>query len=196
MGTGQRAAYDFAMPESPPPLAPPPSLAGLFGGFLTVGLLGFGGVLPLARRMIVDQRRWLSAAEFTDLLALCQFLPGANICNVSVALGGRWHGPVGSLAALAGLLAAPFAVVIALGAIYMRWHTEPVVAHAFAGLAAAASGLVLATAIRIAGPIRARPRAVAIAVVALVSLAVLRLPLLWVLIVLIPLSIAINRRVA
>jgi chromate transporter len=184
------------MSDSPPPLAPPPSLAALFGGFLTVGLLGFGGVLPLARRMIVDQKRWLSAPEFTDLLSLCQFLPGANICNVSVALGGRWHGPLGAVAALAGLLAAPFAVVIALGAIYMRWRTDPVVAHAFAGLAAAASGLVLATAVRIASPVRARPRAVAVAAVALVSLAVLRLPLLWVLIVLIPLSIAINRRVA
>jgi len=196
MGTGQRAAYDFHMADSLPPLPPPPSLAALFGGFLTVGLLGFGGVLPLARRMIVDEKRWLSAAEFTDLLSLCQFLPGANICNVSVALGGRWHGPLGSVAALAGLLAAPFGVVIALGAIYVRWHSEPVVAHGFAGLAAAASGLVLATAIRIAGPIRARPRAMAVAAVALVALAVLRLPLLWVLIVAIPLSIALNRRTA
>jgi chromate transporter len=191
VGTGQRADYDFAMSDSPPP-----SLAALFGGFLTVGLLGFGGVLPLARRMIVDRKRWLSAAEFTDLLALCQFLPGANICNLSVALGGRWHGPAGSVAALAGLLAAPFGVVIALGAIYMRWHTDPVVAHGFAGLAAAASGLVLATAIRIGSPIRARPRAVAVAAIALVALAVLRLPLLWVLLVSIPLSIAINRRAA
>jgi chromate transporter len=184
------------MPDSAPTTAPPPSLAALFGNFFTVGILGFGGVLPLARRMIVERRRWLTPAEFTDLLALCQFLPGANICNVSVALGGRWHGPLGSVVALAGLLAAPIAVVIALGAVYLRWRAEPAVAHAFAGLAAAASGLVLATAIRIAAPIRARPPAVLVAALALVALAVLRLPLLLVLVVLIPASIALNRRAA
>jgi chromate transporter len=194
MGTGQRALYGFAMSDSAPQPAPPPSLAELFCGFLSVGMMGFGGVLPLARRMIVDQRRWLTAPEFTDLLSLCQFLPGANIVNLSIALGGRWHGPLGSAAALVGLLAAPIAVVIALGAIYLRWRTEPVVAHAFAGLAAAASGLVLATALRIAGPIRRRPRAVLVAALALVALALLRLPLFAVLVVLVPLSIALNRR--
>jgi chromate transporter len=182
------------MSESPP--AAPPSLAALFGNFFMVGVLGFGGVLPLARRMIVEQRRWLSAKEFTDLLALCQFLPGANVGNVCVALGARWHGPIGSVAALGGLLMAPVAIVIGLGAIYLRWRGEPAVAHAFLGLAAAASGLVLATAIRIAGPIRTRPRAVAVAAVAFVALALLRLPLFWVLVVLVPASIALNRRAA
>jgi len=181
------------MTDSATDTAPPPSLAVLFTGFLSVGLLGFGGVLPLARRMIVERRRWLSSAEFTDLLSLCQFLPGANIVNLSVALGGRWHGPVGSVAALAGLLAAPVVVVIALGAVYLRWRGVPVVAHGFAGLSAAASGLVLATAIRIAGPIRRRPRAVLVAAVSLAALALLRLPLLWVLLVLVPASIALNR---
>jgi chromate transporter len=184
------------MPDSPPAAAPPPSLAALFGGFFMVGVLGFGGVLPLARRMIVEQRRWLSAGEFTDLLALCQFLPGANIGNVCVALGGRWHGPLGSVAALGGLLAAPVGIVIGLGAIYVRWREEPAVAHAFMGLAATASGMVLATAIRIAGPISTRPRAVLVAAVALLALAALRLPLFWVLLVLVPASIALNRRTA
>jgi chromate transporter len=193
MGTGQRADYGPPMPDSSPATAPPPSLASLFGSFLSIGLLGFGGVLPLARRMVVEQRRWLSAPEFTDLLSLCQFLPGPNICNLSVALGGRWHGPVGSLVAMTGLLAAPVAVVIGLGAVYLRWRGEPVVAHAFAGLAAAAAGLVLATALKIASPIRRRPRAILVAAATLVALAGLRLPLLPVLAVLVPLSIALNR---
>jgi len=184
------------MPDSPPASTSPPSLAALFGNFFMVGILGFGGVLPMARRMIVEQRRWLSAAEFSDLLALCQFLPGANIGNVCVALGGRWYGPLGSVAALGGLLAAPVGIVIGLGSIYLRWRGEPAVAHAFAGLTAAASGLVLATAIRIAGPLRTRPRAIAVAVVAFAALALFRLPLLWVLIVLVPASIALHRRSA
>jgi chromate transporter len=128
------------------------------------------------------------------VLSLCQFLPGANICNVAVALGGRWYGPLGSVVALLGLLAAPIGVVIALGAVYLRYRGEPPVAHAFAGLSAAASGLVLATAIRIAGPLRSRPRALVVAGVAFAALALLRLPLLLVLVVLIPASIAVNRR--
>jgi chromate transporter len=184
------------MTDSATDTAPPPSLPVLFLSFLGVGLLGFGGVLPLARRMIVERRRWLSPADFTDLLSLCQFLPGANITNLSIALGSRWYGPLGSVTALTGLLAAPIAIVIALGAVYLRWRGEPPVAHAFAGLSAAASGLVLATAIRIAGPIRGRPRALLIAALAMVALALLRLPLLWVLLLLVPSSIALNRRSA
>jgi chromate transporter len=173
-----------------------PGLGALFGNFLTVGILGFGGVLPLARRMIVEQRRWLSAAEFTDLLALCQFLPGANIVNLSISLGGRFHGPAGSLAAVTGLLAAPVAVVIALGAIYGRYSGTPMVSHAFAGLAAAASGLVLATAARIASPLARRPLAIGVAAVAFVALALLRLPLFPVLLVLVPVSVLLHRRAA
>ena len=52
-----------------------------------LGLTAFGGALPLARRMVVEKHRWLSGAEFTDLLGLCQLLPGGNIINLSVAPG-------------------------------------------------------------------------------------------------------------
>src|SRR4051794_770443 len=96
----------------------PPSLAALFLGFFVVGLCGFGGVLPWARRMVVEQRRLMAAAEFTDLLGLCQFLPGGNIMNVTIALGARFHGVLGATAAFLGLMTAPVAIVIGLGAIY------------------------------------------------------------------------------
>ena len=178
-------------PADSPPV---PSLGRLFASFFAVGILGFGGVLPLARRMIVEQRRWLSPAEFTDLLALCQFLPGANITNLSIALGGRYHGPAGAVVAVMGLLAAPIAVVIGLGALYSRYAQIPAVAHGFQGLTAAASGLVLATALRIASPLRARPHAIAVAALAFAGLALLRLPLFPVLLALVPLSIFLHRR--
>src|SRR3954466_16288400 len=122
----------------------PPSLAALFLGFFVVGLCGFGGVLPWARRMVVEQRRWMAAAEFTFMLGLCQFLPGGNIMNVTIALGARFHGIVGAATGFVGLMAAPVACVIALGAIYDRYAQVPTVRHAFAGLAAAASAMVLA----------------------------------------------------
>jgi chromate transporter len=120
------------MPDAPAS----PSLLRLFLGFLTVGMYGFGGVLPWARRMIVEQKRWLTAAEFTDMLGLCQFLPGGNIMNVTIALGARFHGPVGSATAFLGLMAAPVTTVLLLGVVYDRYGQLPTVQHTFHGLAA------------------------------------------------------------
>jgi chromate transporter len=167
----------------------PPSLPGLFLGFLTVGLCGFGGTLPWARRMVVEQRRWMTPAEFTDMLGLCQFLPGGNILNLTVAVGARFHGVAGSAASFFGLMAAPMTIVLLLGVIYARYSGLPVVHAAFDGLAAAATALVLATALKIAAPLRARPLGVAIAVVTFAGIAVLRWPLPLVLVIIAPLSI-------
>jgi chromate transporter len=178
----------------PPPPPTRPSRTELFLGFLGVGICGFGGVLPWARRMIVEQRRWMSAAEFTDLLSLCQFLPGPNIINVSVALGARYQGVGGALAAFVGLMVAPMAIVIALAMIYERYGNHPTVRQAFVGLAAAASALVLATALKIAAPLRTRPLGIAVALVTLAAIALMRWPLPLVLIVMAPASIALMHR--
>jgi len=125
----------------------------LFSGFFQAGIIGFGGVLPFARRLMVEKWEWLTAAEFNDLFSLCQFMPGANIVNMSFAFGARHQGVSGALSAVAGLLAAPMAIVLALGALYARFGGIPVVQHGLAGLAAAACGLVAATAVKIAWPV-------------------------------------------
>jgi len=151
-------------------------------------MCGFGGVMPWARRMIVERRRWLSAAEFTDMLGLCQFLPGGNIMNVAVALGARFHGAAGAVVAFVGLMAAPVGVVIALGAVYDRYGELPAVRHGFAGLAAAAAAMVLANALKIAAPLRRQPLGIAIAVLTFVAIAALRLPLPPVLLAMVALS--------
>jgi chromate transporter len=164
-------------PTRDPPTHEPPSIAGLFVGFFLVGLYGFGGVLPWARRMVVEQRRWMSAAEFTEMLGLCQFLPGGNIMNVTVALGSRFHGVVGAIVAFLGLMTAPVAIVISLGVVYDRYVGLPPVRHAFAALAAAAAALVLANALKIAAPLWGRPLPIVIAAVTFVAIALLRLPL-------------------
>lgn len=168
---------------------PPPSLSALFFGFLATGICGFGGVLPWARRSIVERRRWLTGGEFTEMLSLCQFLPGPNVVNLSVALGARFHGIAGALASLGGLLAAPMAIVILLGLAYGRLDQIPAVQHAFAGLAAAAAALLLATAWRIAAPLLVRPAGAAVALVTFLMIAVLRMPLPLVIAVVAPLSI-------
>jgi chromate transporter len=173
-----------------------PSLSELFLGFLRLGLTGFGGVLPLARDMIVERRRWLTGDEFTELLALCQFLPGGNIINVSVAVGLRFRGIPGALAAMFGLIAAPTAVVIGLGAIYARFQSDPHVVGMFSGLAAAAAGLLVSLAIKIAQPLWLRPVAIAFAVLCFLAIAVFQFPLALVMLVLAPLSIYAIRRSA
>ena len=147
---------------------PNPSVLDLFAGFFIVGVCGFGGVLPWARRMIVDQRKWLTPAEFTEMLGLCQFLPGGNIMNVTIALGSRFQGVPGAVACLVGLMAAPVAIVIGLGAVYDQYAGYPPVRRAFISLAAAAAGFLLASAWKIAWPLRAKPLAVACAVVTFV----------------------------
>jgi chromate transporter len=170
-----------------------PSTRELFMGFLLLGLTGFGGVLPLARRMIVEERRWLGGDEFTELLGLCQFLPGGNIINLSVAVGLQFRGIPGAVAALLGLIAAPSAIVIGLGAIYQRFN-DSYIQHMFGGLAAAAAGLLVATALKMAMPLRRKPLAIALAALFFVAMAVLRLPLLPTLAVLAPLSIFVSWR--
>ena len=155
----------------------PPSLANIFTGFFTIGLRGFGGVLPWARRAIVEEQRWLTAAEFAEVLGLCQFLPGGNIMNVAVAVGSRFRGAPGAVAALLGLMVAPVAIVIVLGAIYDQFAANPVVKRAFAALAAAASAFVLTAALKIAAPLKGRWLAIALTGATFVEAAVFRLPL-------------------
>jgi chromate transporter len=180
--------------SSEPALAPTPTLREIFGGFLGLGLISFGGALPLARRALVERRRWLTSDEFTDLLGLCQFLPGGNVINLSVAIGMRFRGVRGALAGLLGLIAGPSLVVIGLGVLYERTQNDPHVRHLFAGLAAAASGLLISMAFKIVLPLRNQPLAALIAILGFVAIAVLRLPLLPTMLVLTPLSIYIAAR--
>ena len=171
----------------------PPGVGELFFGFLTIALSGFGGVLPWAHRTIVERRRWLSHEEFTDLLSLAQFLPGPNVLNLAVAIGARFRGAPGALAALAGLLGAPVAIALVLGLLYDRFGEVPVVAGAVAGVAAAAAGLVVAVAAKLAVPLlKADPwRAAPFVLAGFLALGVFRAPLHWALLAIAPASIAV-----
>jgi chromate transporter len=190
--------------QSPPaPPAPPtpdntpsqnnhhPDVRELFVGFLGLGMTAFGGALPLAHRMVVEQRRWASDAEFTELLGLCQFLPGGNIINLSVALGMRFRGIKGALAALCGLIAVPTAVVVLLSILYQHYQSDPHIKHLFAGLSAAAAGLLIRMTIKLALPISRTPVKLALAVACFVTIALLRVPLLWAMLIMTPVSIAV-----
>ncbi|TFW05462.1 chromate transporter [Oxalobacteraceae bacterium OM1] len=129
-----------------PPAARTAGCLELFLVFSALALQGFGGVLPFAYRALVERRQWVTAAEFAELLAFAQILPGPTICNVSLMIGWRYAGVAGALSALAGMLAGPFLIVIALGAAYTRYGDIPQVRAAVGGMAAVAAGLIAATA--------------------------------------------------
>ena len=178
------------------PETPKPTPRVLFVAFLKVGLSGFGGVLPFARRALVERRGWLSPAEFNETLSLCQSIPGPNVVNLSVVVGSRFAGPVGALAALAGLVVAPVALVLVLGALWSRYGALGHIPSAIRGLSAAAAGLAAATSLKMARPVLAAAPYTAgpIVLAAFIGVGLLRLPLPWVLLALAPVSVLVARR--
>jgi chromate transporter len=189
-------------PDSPPaavpapelPMSVPPSLFALFVAFAKMSLAGFGGVLVWARRGIVDQHRWMTADEFNETYALCHFLPGPNVVNLSVVFGSRFRGIAGSVAAFAGLLGPPVVIVTILAALYARFGEIESLRRILAGVSCAAVGLLLSAVFRMMMPLIKRRDLVGLVVLAAVFTAIglLRLPLPAVLLLAIPISIAIT----
>jgi chromate transporter len=175
-----------------PPAAPPrPTLTELFIAFATIALSGFGGVLAWSRRIMVDERHWLTPDQFNETYALCSFLPGPNIVNFSVIFGSRIRGPLGGLIALTGLLGPPMVLIIIVGALYAHYGDIPALRRALIGVASAAAGLLMATVAKMAGPMF-RQRAVErplIAIVTFGTIGIVHWPLPLVLAVLLPVSI-------
>lgn len=163
----------------------------LFIAFCSIAMAGFGGVLPWARRMLVEQKRWLTDEEFTNIVSLCQFLPGPNITNVSICVGARFAGLRGALSALAGIIVVPVIIVILLAMLYDAYgHIKPV-QDAFRGVSSAAAGLIVAMALKMAYPMRRNPRALIFMVFSIAAVIVLKMPLVWILLTLVPPSIAV-----
>ena len=167
--------------------APPPgprSNADLFITFTRLALQGFGGVLAVAQRELVEYRRWLTRDQFTEMLAISQVLPGPNIVNLSLMLGDRYFGLRGAASALAGLLAVPLVIVLALATLYAEFASVPVVAGALRGMGAVAAGLVIATAAKLSGTLRTNRMGpllgTGFALLTFLMIAWLRWPLAWV----------------
>src|SRR4249919_1821301 len=130
-----------------------PKLSELFRAFVIVSISGFGGALPWARRMIVDQRRWMTAEEFNETFALSQFLPGPNVVNFSVVFGSRFGGAPGAAVALAGLMGPPLVIVMILAVLYARFGDLEILSGILAGITAAATGLLISVVAKMAAPL-------------------------------------------
>jgi chromate transporter len=157
---------------------PNPTVGELGRCFLTLGLTGFGGVLPHARFALVEKRAWLSSEEFNEILGLCQIVPGGNIINMSIAVGRRFRGVPGAATCFAALLAAPTMIVILIGMAYAQTENDIRVQSMLAGAAAAGAGLLIALAVKTVGPLLPRPTMLAISVLCFFAIAIFRLPML------------------
>jgi chromate transporter len=169
-----------------------PTLSEIFLGFLGIAITGFGGVMPWAQRMLVEKKKWLTPEKFAEDVALAQFLPGPNIINLSIVVGSRWRGPLGSLAAVTGLVGAPVVLMMICGTLYARYGNAAWLSGPLAGLSASAAGLVIAVAAKLATPLFRGKRIMAIcfALISFIVIAFLRVPLWWVIFILGPLSVA------
>ena len=167
---------------SPPPR--PATKTELFLAFNRMALQGFGGVLAIAQRELVERKRWLAREEFVEMLALAQGLPGPNVINLALMFGDRYFGLGGAFAALAGMLLVPLVIVLVLTAGYAELSHFAVVAGALRGMGAVAAGLVIATAIKLMATLGTnrlgRPLAAAFSALTFVSIAWLCWPLIWV----------------
>jgi chromate transporter len=182
--------------------APSPQLIELFVAFAKMSLAGFGGVLVWARRAIVDKHRWMTPDEFNETFALCHFLPGPNVVNLSVVFGARFRGIPGSIAAFSGLLGPPVVIVTVLAALYAHYGEIDGLRRILSGVSSAAVGLLIAVTFKMIMPLIQKRDLIGLVILIAVfaAVGVLRLPLPAVLIIAIPLSlsvtIAMHRRVA
>jgi chromate transporter len=169
-------------------------VSALFFAFARMSVAGFGGVLPFARRGIVEQHRWMTADEFNETFALCHFLPGPNIVNFTMVFGSRLRGIPGGIAAFAGLLGPPVVIMTILAALYQHFGEIDALRRILAGVACVAVGLLISVVFRMMMPLIKRRDLIAVIMLAavFVAIGVLRLPLAAVLLVAIPLSIAIT----
>lgn len=171
-------------PDHPRPASP----SDLFWSFTRLALQGFGGVLAIVQRELVEKKQWLTREEFVEDWAVAQILPGPNVVNLSLMIGDRYFGWRGALAALAGMLSFPLLIVLILAALFAGVSDAPAVAGALRGMSAVAAGLIAATGLKLMTALRTNVMGAlacaALATLTFVAIALLRVPLAWVLLLL------------
>ena len=171
--------------SQPEPRPRPQTLTDLFVAFTLLALQGFGGVLAVVQRELVERKRWFSREEFLEEWSVAQVMPGPNVVNLAVVIGDRFFGLRGAAVAVAGLLTVPLLVVLALAMLYAQFADNPQVAAALRGMGAVAAGLITATGLKLSSALRNHPiglpMCVFLAASTFVAVALLRLPLAWVL---------------
>ena len=163
----------------------PKSLTDLFVSLTLLALQGFGGVLAVVQRELVENKRWMTREEFIEEWAVAQIMPGPNVINLALIVGGRYFGLKGALVGLAGMLAVPLVLVLALALVYSHFADHPGVAGALRGMGAVAAGLILATGIKLISALQTNVLGwrwcAALCLACLVGIVIIRLPMAYVL---------------
>jgi chromate transporter len=170
-----------------PQLNKPHSLTDLFWSFTLLALQGFGGVLAVVQRELVDKKQWLTREQFVEDWAVAQILPGPNVVNLSLMIGDRYFGLRGALVALAGMLVFPTLVVLLLASAFAGVADLPAAQGALRGMGAVAAGLIAATGLKLIPALTKNVMGAlvcsALAAITFIAIALLRVPLVWVLLV-------------
>jgi chromate transporter len=181
----RRLPITFMNPPLPQDRPQPRSLTDLFLSFTVLALQGFGGVLAVVQLELVERKRWLTREEFIEDWAVAQIMPGPNVVNLSMMIGSRYFGLRGALAALAGMLVFPLIVVLLMALAYSRFADHPGVAGALRGMGAVAAGLIIASGIKLVPALArhplGRPACLLLAALCFGAVALMHLPLLYVL---------------
>ncbi|MES2785002.1 MAG: chromate transporter [Pseudomonadota bacterium] len=161
----------------------PASAMDLFVSFTLLALQGFGGVLAVVQRELVERKRWMTREEFVEDWAVAQVMPGPNVVNLAIMIGSRHFGFRGAMAALAGMLTIPLIVVVALAMVYSQFADNPQMARALRGMGAVAAGLITATGLKLLGALRLNVlglgACVAFGVATFAAVAIMRVPLAY-----------------
>ena len=181
-------------PSQPAELGAPRSKSDLFWSFHWLALQGFGGVLTVVQRELVEKKRWLTMEQFVEDWSVAQIMPGPNVVNLALMLGGRYFGLGGALASLAGLLIAPLILVLLLAALFAGIAHTQAGQGVLRGMGAVSAGLIIATGVKMLPALRnnpmGRPVSLVLLGVTLTLVAALHWPLASVLLALAPLAMA------
>ncbi|MBV6319751.1 chromate transporter [Duganella violaceipulchra] len=181
-----------------PPRHRPASLLDLFVSFTILALQGFGGVLAVVQRELVERKRWLTQEEFIEEWAVAQIMPGPNVVNLALMIGNRYFGLRGGLVALAGMLTVPLLVALVLAVLHSHYAHHPGVAGALRGMAAVSAGMIAATGLKLASALNKHPLPMwltaAIALLCVMFVVLLHLPLAYTLLILGSIGVTLTYR--
>ncbi len=174
-----------APPRPETALNRPDSRADLFISFTLLALQGFGGVVAVVQRELVERKRWMTREQFVEDWAVAHVMPGPSVVNLSMMIGGRYFGLGGAFAAMAGMLTVPLVIVLLLAALYSSVADLPVAQGALRGMGAVAAGLIAATGLKLVSALDTNamglPACAALAVLTFTAIVGLGWPLAWVL---------------
>jgi chromate transporter len=166
-------------------------LRDLFQVFALIGVTSFGGGLSgWMFREVVERRQWLTSQDFLTGLSLARAMPGINVMNLSIWIGYHLRKGLGAVAAAVGVIVPPLFIVILCAMAYRRWSDSLTVHQVLIGVTAAAMGLSLSMVLKSLRPAITGPFYAIIAVLLFVTIGLLHWPMLPVVGVLAPASVA------